>query len=254
MATNLTLKGTQYPSFQVGPGGPTIYQGTAIPANSVGIDGDVFFLAAGSGSGIYFKGAGVWKNATGNTSIGTIAPGTGVFIIGNGTAFQGYLDNDVKTFLGLGTQQVAEFTGVTLGNNGATYQSAPGVTAQQQVIMYATTTNATPTGLFLDGTSQLLLLPDDTTCLVEIKLAARRTDVEGESDIFWFEGGIDRQTGAATAAMIGTRDLSQIEQQTNWNFSVGADIVNGGLNIQVQGEVGKTIKWTAFVNLTQSTN
>lgn len=124
----------------------------------------------------------------------------------------------------------------------------------KQVVLFGTTTDNTTTELFLNGSSQRLVLPNNATWLIEVKIAARRTDAASESDIFWFDGGIDRQANAASTAMIGTRDITQIEQETNWAVNVTNDTSNGSLKVTVTGENSKTIKWTALVSITESLN
>lgn len=56
------MKGTTYPSFQVGKKGPTLYQGSSAPSNSNGNDGD-FYIQFNSGSNTNFtfqRVNGVW--------------------------------------------------------------------------------------------------------------------------------------------------------------------------------------------------
>jgi len=108
--------------------------------------------------------------------------------------------------------------------------------------------------LYLDGASQQLVLPNNSTWLIEVNVAARRTDAANESDVFWFAGGIDRQASAATTAMIGTANTTNIEQSTNWSITVSADTSNGALKVVATGEAGKTIRWTAFARIVEALN
>src|SRR5271165_4503978 len=108
----------------------------------------------------------------------------------------------------------------------------------EEAVLYNTTTDATPTQLFLDGASQQLVLPNYSTWLIEVKISARRTDANNESDVFWFAGGIDRQGSAATTAMVGTANSTNIEQSTNWSIAVSADTSGGALKILATGEAG----------------
>jgi hypothetical protein len=126
--------------------------------------------------------------------------------------------------------------------------------AGKQFILYNTTTDATPTNLYLDGSSKLLTIGINTTWLVEVKFSARRTDAAGESDVFWFNGAIDCQASTSTTNMVGTGSIALIKESNAWLFNVSADNVNGALNLSVQGEVGKTIKWTALVTIVETTN
>ncbi len=60
MANTYNMKGTSFPSFTIGKKGVTIYQGSVAPANSVGVDGDMFFQS-GAESTIWQKAAGAWS-------------------------------------------------------------------------------------------------------------------------------------------------------------------------------------------------
>lgn len=116
-----------------------------------------------------------------------------------------------------------------------------------QYILRATTTNATVTEMFLP-TGGRLVLPDDATWKFQVEVVARRTDINDESLALNFKGCVDRNTGAGTIALVGPVTQETVAQDSPaWAVTVDADVINGSLRLRVQGELGKTIRWMAFV-------
>ena len=115
-----------------------------------------------------------------------------------------------------------------------------------------TTTDATPTELFLDGAAVRLSVPNDTTMFFEIFVAARRTDVDNESAGYVFRGVIDNNAG--TTALVGAVSAVYTNEDTGaWAVAVTADNVNDALVITVTGEVAKTIDWKAIAMIVEVT-
>ena len=127
---NLTIKGTEFPSFQIGPSNPlagqpgaTVYQGTSVPLNSLGNPGDLYLFIdtstpSGPGSIPYIKAGGIWNQlfASNSSSIGGIDPDAGVFIVGNGASFVGLTGNNVANKINLGTENTPTFAGLNVSN------------------------------------------------------------------------------------------------------------------------------------------
>jgi len=114
-----------------------------------------------------------------------------------------------------------------------------------------TTTNV-QTELFLDGASGRLVIPDQTTWTFDIIISARRTDVDDESAGYKLEGVIDRNTGVATTALVGTLLKTVIGEDTAaWDVTAEADAANGALVIKVTGENAKTIRWVAKTSVVE---
>lgn len=123
MSENFKLKGTDYPSFQIGKNGATVRQGNTLPINSDGNPGDIYMfvdtsILSGPNSATFIKAGGTWNKLVTSTSAGDIAgvaPNTGVFIIGtDSNGWAGFTGNAVATFLNLGTQQNPQFSNLTL--------------------------------------------------------------------------------------------------------------------------------------------
>ena len=116
------------------------------------------------------------------------------------------------------------------------------------------TTDATVTELFQDGSSARLVLSNDTSWAFKILVVARRTDANDESAMYQFLGGIDRNATAATTAIVGNVNKTVIAEDTaQWDCDVDADTTNGSLRIQVTGQAAKTIRWVARVELVEVT-
>lgn len=245
---DFAVRGTIYPSFQLGIGGPTLHQGTSAPNPGDGIDGDVFFIVNGPSSGILQKSGGVWGAVAGGgaASIGAISPVSDAFIVGNGTIWVGKVGNDVKKSFSLGTEDIAEFAGVTVSPS-ISYSS-------KEFVLFGLTTDNTQTELFLDNINTQALVPSDSTWLFEIKLSARRTDSANESNIYWFSGACDRQSLINSIQLIGIIDSSEIIQSANWLVDVSVDTSTAALSVKVTGENGKTIKWAAGIKVTEVKN
>jgi hypothetical protein len=113
-------------------------------------------------------------------------------------------------------------------------------------ILRGTTTNATPTALTSPG---VMLLQNDSTWAFTITVSARRTNAYNESANFEIKGSIDRNTDAASTAIVGAVTKTVIARDSaDWDVTVDADTSNGSLRVVVTGETGKTIRWVAVCN------
>ena len=132
--------------------------------------------------------------------------------------------------------------------------STQGDSQTRVLVMRVVTTNNTSTEMFLDGSSQRLVLPDDTTWQFRISIVSRRTDANNESAGYELVGVIDRNTGVGTVALVGTRTRTTVaEDNIAWQVDCNADTTNGSLRVLVTGENGKTIRWVARVELVEVT-
>jgi len=123
-----------------------------------------------------------------------------------------------------------------------------------QYIVHGVTTNATQTELLTvnGGGSRRLELPDDSTWAFEALITARRTDANDESAAYRIFGCIDRNTGVATTALVGSLVEDIIEDTAAWDVDINADTTNGALRVQVTGEAAKNIRWVATIRTTQT--
>lgn len=128
--------------------------------------------------------------------------------------------------------------------------------AQQGLyVLRNSTTNATVTELFMNGSSTRLALPNNSVFCFDIFVTGRRTDATGGSAGYRFVGVMKRDASAATTALTGSVSKTVIaETNTAWDASVTADTTNGSILIQVTGEAAKTIRWVAVAQTVEVTN
>lgn len=129
------------------------------------------------------------------------------------------------------------------------YFAAAGDAQHTRVVARATTADAVPTALFLDGAVFRLLIPDNRTWAVKALIAARRTDGTEHAG---YEAACVAVKGAAGSMILKSQSLTVIhEDVAAWTFSFAADTVNGGLTLLATGEIAKTIRWVATLDITQ---
>jgi len=114
------------------------------------------------------------------------------------------------------------------------------------------TTNATQTELFLNGSSLRMTIATDTTWAFSALVVARRTDADNESAAYLIQGCIDRNVN--TTALVGSITVTAIaEDNAAWDVTAEADDTNDALVFKVTGEAAKTIRWFSWVRLAEVT-
>jgi len=130
--------------------------------------------------------------------------------------------------------------------------SQPGDAQHTVLIARKLTTNNTANQvLFLNGSSDRLTLPAETTWTFEVKLSAYNDTDNAAAG--WIYRGVIRRDAANSTVLVG----SLIEE--NWketamnsaSASVVADDTNEALEIRVTGLTGKNIRWVAVVDISQ---
>jgi hypothetical protein len=275
-------------SIAIGPNstasgsGAIAVRGTASAANSVAVgrnsasNGSVAATgnAAMALGGSYASGTDSFAAAVANNTSVYGAQGANSIVMGLsckattlGSVAIGYNCTVTNNNLGVAIGYAAETTGVhatAMGRDSLSAQSgkyaygsgmfsAKGDAQTGMMVLRRSTTDATATVLTSDGnaasTTNQVILPNDSTYFFRAHVVARRTDVDGESAAYVFEGCIDRQTNAASTALVGTPSKVVLAEDTAaWDVSVSADTTNGGLAITVTGEAAKTIRWVAMVS------
>lgn len=123
------------------------------------------------------------------------------------------------------------------------------------LVLRNTTTTASTTELFLDGSAARAVIPNNAVWTFDILIAGRRTDATGGGAGYRFTGVIRKDATAGSTTFVGTPSKQVLgETNTSWNATVVADATNGALRIDVTGEAAKTIRWVASVTATQVTN
>jgi len=121
-----------------------------------------------------------------------------------------------------------------------------------------TTTDASITELFIDGTSAEIYVSANSVLSFRIKITGIRTGGTsptgdpGDSWLHEFVGALKYADG--TLSVVGTEitetTIAEDLQTTNWDASVTADNTNKKIKIDVSGEAFKNIRWGAMIEVT----
>jgi hypothetical protein len=135
------------------------------------------------------------------------------------------------------------------------YFSLAGDAQHSIYVLRNITTNATPTELFLNGTSGGIELPAFSVFTFDILIAARQTNATGAGASYRFVGSAIKDATNGTTAFIGTPSKTVIaETNTAWDANLEVDTTAGAVKILVTGEASKTIRWVATVQTTEVAN
>jgi hypothetical protein len=186
-------------------------------------------------------------NENPSTPTAPVASGNNTVALGSGssaTVTDGFAVNTGASSTLYGAKAFANGQFATLGD------------AQRMMLVARnSTTNATQTELFLDGSSTRLVLPNNSLWTFSILVAGRRTDAVGGGAGYRFDGVIRKDTTAGSTTLVGAVVKSILGETNNaWDTVVDADATNGSLRIRVTGEAAKTIRWVASMEVTQVTN
>jgi len=202
-------------------------------------------------------GVGVGGNARGESSVDLQTIRTGATEVASG-AGAATLAGDSNTASGqnsatlAGKQAVAKRYGQVAQAAGSF--AVNGDAQASTYVMRGTTTNASPVILTLDGTSAKPVLDNYTTWMFEILIVGRNvSSLVEESASFMFRGAIDQRGTLASTALVAGVGKEVHKDVSAWDADVTADTVNGALEIEVTGEVGKNIRWVAFVRTVEVT-
>ena len=255
LAGNITITNTGVTSLAGTAGEINVSAATGAVTLSVGTE--LAGLADLSTDGVLVRtGPGTYTTRTVNFYSENFAGGGPAVATGNDSVALGSLsDAQAVRSLAIGEHSVARVPG---GINMAAGRIQTSGDAQTGTyIMKAVTTNALSKELFIDGPSgtQRAVLQDDSTWMFTIHLTAHRTDATGGHAGWFIKGVVYRGAGAATTAMQGVAHKEIIARSNAaWDVNIGVNTVDGGLQVLVTGEAGKTIRWLARVETAELTN
>jgi len=228
-------------------GGAVYSTGSALAITAAGTSGQVL-TSNGAAAPTWQAAAGALQLYKENPSTPTApsATGTNAVAIMSGSAASG--TNAIA--IGAGTSANVNNIFAYANGNFATAGDAQDI----RFTVRNTTTDATVTTLFIDGSSQRMILPNNSAWIGRINLVGRRTDATGGSATFAFDVGITRDATAATTVLQGSARTIVSRTSGSLTASVSADTTNGALQLDVSGLAGQTFRWVATVELTQVTN
>jgi hypothetical protein len=177
------------------------------------------------------------ENAVSPTS--STVNGTNAISLGSGNTAGG--TNSLATGEGAATT----IYGAEVRANGSF--STAGDAQSGKYILRNTTSNATQTEVFLDGSSARIVLPNNSAMAYTALIVGRRTDATGSEGAWKIEGLISRDANAASTSLIGNRSKTVLTRPSGWDTEVFADTTNGALTFKVTGQSGNTIHWVCTV-------
>lgn len=233
-------------------------QGSSLGGNAPVVSGARAVNLGGNGNVTGGSDGVSYGNGTNNTGAGQLAGGlnvtsTGLYGIATGstlTASGSYSavfgrDNSNTKDYSLVTGRYA--VGRTIGARtiAGGQRAAAGDSQSQDVAMRVTTTDATPTYLQLIDGSVFANLPDSSNSVVSVLIAA--TNTADQSGGAWRLDFRIKRVGTSTTTVLGST-LTAINVDaaaSTWAISVVPSNSLSGWRIQVTGEAGKTINWSA---------
>jgi len=110
------------------------------------------------------------------------------------------------------------------------------------VVRNETTTNAS-TVLYLDGNSEGMTIPVNTTWAYRIIVVARSGNGAGNSAAWEITGLIDR-------TFLGTPNVTTVQNTPGWT-NPSVILTGNNMQVQVQGASGTAMRWVARVEITE---
>lgn len=200
-----------------------------------------------------FIGAGDMNSISSNGNLGFIGAGANNII----TAANGFIgagdNNTVSGAYGsaIGRYAAAENEGVLAHASGSF--AADGDAQYERVIYRYQTSTVDRKIMGLDGTETgRYLLELNSSYAFFMRIIARRTDVDGETNHYTIEGTCHID-GTVGSMLIDQSTKTPVHQDTvAWDVDVFADISSGALEFGVTGENAKTINWVGVCELVKT--
>jgi len=111
--------------------------------------------------------------------------------------------------------------------------------------------NSTWYELFIDGSSTRITIPADSVWYFYVIVLATTVDVGTVAQ--YYTDGMIKRVGNTTSAPVLDAVSSVYEGDAAWNIRCSADDTNEALKIEVLGNTGQTIRWSAWVRLWHTT-
>lgn len=118
------------------------------------------------------------------------------------------------------------------------------------LVCRGTTTNATQSELFLDGVSQRMIMPTNSTWGFDILVTGRAAN--GDSAAYQFLGAAENKAGISVFVAAYQKNVIA-ENLAAWDVNLSAPATNGAIVIRVTGQAATSIRWVASVRTVEVT-
>jgi hypothetical protein len=200
-----------------------------------------------SGAGSFARGAGHSVAGDYGAAVGlsnTIsAAGDSGFAAGSGNSVT------ADSAAAIGKEASARLPGAVAEASGS--NAAPGDAQGLRVSLLASTTDATPTEMLIDGSDRIAILANSTV-VFKITVVAQEQAGGTERAAYTLKGAIYRDVTAASTTIGGSVDKTVVFETTaGFDVSATADTTNGALKIEVTGLAATDVYWVARVELSE---
>ena len=209
----------------------------------------------GTGSTI----AGGYSN-TANANYSTVAGGSSNTASANFSTVPGGANNTASGIYSIAVGYLATTRGIqsAMAHASGGFTTTAGQAQAGRYVVRASTTDATVTYATADGavisSSNIAVMPNNSTYTFDIFVTARRTDLNGDNAGYRLTGVVSRDANAASTAIVGSVTKTVIaETSPAWDVDVFVSTSIGGFTVQVTGEAGEAIRWVAVINTVEVT-
>tara|TARA_R110002126_G_scaffold216567_2_gene362572 strand:+ start:187 stop:1200 length:1014 start_codon:yes stop_codon:yes gene_type:complete len=124
-------------------------------------------------------------------------------------------------------------------------------------VLMSNTTDATATALTTTnsaaGTTNQIILPDNSAYAFHGTIIARQQASAGTACAAWKVEGLIRREGSAGTTVLVNSATTILDNTPAWGMALTADTTNGGLKIEVTGAAATNIRWVATINTSEVT-
>jgi trimeric autotransporter adhesin len=194
--------------------------------------------------GSYALALGVYAKASASSSIAISAETAGYYT-------EALQNNSVA----IGTRAKANIRGKFAFANGAFGDNGD---AQLGIFsLRSDTTDATAEALTTDkgtaGTTNQIVLPNNSAYAFHGTIVARQKASEGTASAAWKVEGLIRREGSAGTTVLVNSATTVLDNTPAWGMALTANTSHGGLAITVTGAASTNIRWVATVNTSEVT-
>lgn len=122
-------------------------------------------------------------------------------------------------------------------------------------VLISNTTDATAEALTTDnstaGTSNQIVLPDNSAYAFSGTIVARQKASEGTASAAWKVEGLIRREGSAGTTVLVNSATTVLDNTPNWGMALSADTTNGCLKVAVTGAASTNIRWVSTITTSE---